>query len=94
LAQPNGCQVFFRTPGAQYVGSVKNLSTHGAGIVLDRYLASGTEITAQLTNGCKLFSIDLEMRVVHTSTLPTGSFLVGCEFAVPLSHLTVQALVR
>src|SRR5207248_2839289 len=90
----DGTQVLMRTPDAEHVGIVRNLSTHGIGLVLDTWVYPGTEIVAQLTNSCRLFCCDLEMRVVHCTPQPSGSYLVGCEFNAPLPHETVRALVR
>jgi hypothetical protein len=94
LAQQPGCQVSLHARDVEYIGVVRNLSTHGIGILLEAWLAPGTETSAQLTNACKLFTCDLQMRVIHATSQPDGSCLLGCEFAAPLPHDTVQALVR
>jgi hypothetical protein len=90
----NPSHVVLRTPHAQYFGVVSNLSTHGAGLVVDTQFLPGTELITQLTNSCKLFSCDLDMRVIHCSEQPNGMYMIGCEFTEPLPHETVRALVR
>ena len=93
-AEVDGCRIFLRTGEKQLMGMVRNLSTHGAGVVLPQELEAGTEFMAKLTNGCQLFSIDIKMRVIHCTALAGSSYVIGCEFAAALDHDVVLALVR
>jgi hypothetical protein len=70
------------------------VSTHSIGLALGQKIQPGTVVVTQLINSCRLFSCDLEMRVVQCIAQPNGNFLIACEFTTPLSHETVRALIR
>jgi hypothetical protein len=93
LSAQDACEALLRTVDSQHLGVLVNLSTHGAGILLPAELPPGTSVIARLTNASKLFSCDLELRVIHSTRESSGHFLTGCEFAAALSHETVRALV-
>jgi hypothetical protein len=87
-------QVLLRTPTTQYFGSIFQVSTHTVGLVLGQNIQPGTVVVTQLTNSCRLFCCDLEMRVVQCVAQANDRFLIACEFTSPLPHETVRALLR
>jgi hypothetical protein len=64
---------------------VVNLSTGGIGLLLDRSLAQDSQLLIQMEPGGKALQPPREARVAHSLKQGEGEWLVGCEFAHPLS---------
>src|SRR5437016_3440982 len=72
-------------PNEMRRGWVLDLSTRGAGVLMTQALSTETLIVLHLksTNGERRY--ELPGRIVHATTQPNGDWLVGCEFADPLT---------
>ena len=71
---------------------VRNVSRTGIGLVLDRCWQVGAAMIVELPveEGVR----SARGRVVHATTLPGGTFLMGCTFDAPLTDAEVQVLAR
>jgi hypothetical protein len=71
---------------------VRNVSRTGIGLVLDRHWPPGTALIFELPveDGVR----SARGRVIHATSQPGGTFLVGCTFDLPLSDVELQALAR
>jgi hypothetical protein len=74
-------------------GWVLDLSARGAGMLLPKALPADTLILVQVKSNDGQRSYSLPGRVVHATTQPTGDWLVGCEFAEPLTSDDLEALL-
>jgi hypothetical protein len=71
---------------------VRNVSRSGIGLVVDRHWPPSTALLLELPGeeGVRV----ARARVVHATSLPGGTFLVGCTFDAPLSDADLQTLTR
>ncbi len=76
------------------VGSAEDLSASGIGLILDRTVAVGTEVTLRLWNTVSLHGCLRPAQVVHTSPRREGGYLIGCQFDHPIGREHVIALTR
>ena len=74
-------------------GWVLNLSIKGAGVLLPRPLNAGTYFVLHVKNTAGDRYYELPGSVVHATTQGTGDWLIGCEFADPLSADDLEALL-
>jgi hypothetical protein len=74
-------------------GWVLNLSLHGAGLLLAQPLEAETLFVLHLKSSGGDRWYELPGRVVHAATQVSGDWLVGCEFADPLSADDLDALL-
>lgn len=72
---------------------VRDISASGIGLVLERQVAIGSDVLAELTNASKLLCCMRMMRVVHVRQMVDGRFAVGCRFAAPLDYDLIFALL-
>lgn len=94
VEEPTSWRVLLHTDTESVLAKVKNLSTHGIGLVVDRPLDPGSTMEAELTNSCQLFTSRQTIRVIHSTQQDEQSYLVGCEFSAPLDYDQVRALAR
>jgi hypothetical protein len=74
-------------------GWLLDLSTRGVGMLLPEPLSPETLVVVQLKSNDGQRSYALPARVIHATTQPTGDWLVGCEFADPLTADDLDALL-
>jgi hypothetical protein len=66
-------------------GFLKDLSTHGAGLLITQELRVGTVVFVQL-RGLRRGSTRTQLaRVVHSTQHGSGRWLIGCRWTCPLS---------
>jgi hypothetical protein len=72
---------------------VRNVSRTGIDLILDRHWPPGTALILELLaeEGAVRSA---RSRVVHATSQPGGTFLVGCTFDMPLSDVELQALAK
>jgi hypothetical protein len=83
----------FLEPG--WLGTVRNISRGGVGLLLKHRFQRGTELTIELWNGMGELLRTVRVRVVHaTAVLADGidCWLLGCAFDQPLSDEEFQSL--
>jgi hypothetical protein len=86
-------QVSTLQPCATQRGWILDLSKQGAGLLLTQPLTAGTLIVLHLksTGGDRRY--ELPGRIVHATTQVAGDWLIGCEFADPLTPDDLEALL-
>jgi hypothetical protein len=72
---------------------VLNLSTRGTGLLLAQPLSVETLLVLHLKSTAGDRRYELPGRVVHATVQISGDWLVGCEFADPLSADDLEALL-
>jgi hypothetical protein len=72
---------------------VRDVSPGGAGLLLDRGLAPGTDIVLDLRGPSTRVSFALSARVAHATPQPGGSWLTGCTFQRPPPPLLLSLLL-
>src|SRR5437773_3726645 len=71
---------------------VRNVSRTGIGLVVDRPWQQGLALILELPAEDGVRSA--RARIVHSTSQPGGTFLVGCVFDTQLTDAEVQALAR
>ncbi len=71
---------------------VRNVSRSGIGLVVDRHWQPGTALILELPAEEGVRSV--RARVVHSTSQPGGTFLVGCTLDNMLTDAEVEALAR
>lgn len=66
-------------------GLVWNISTHGVSMLLHQRPEPGAALTAELRNANGTATLAVGLRVAHVSLLGTGDYMMGCQFARPLT---------
>lgn len=80
--QPVGAQKSDYT----WAGKVRDISTHGIGLLLRRRFERGAILSIDVQGAGDLPSRTLLARVVHAQPQPQGYWVVGCALATPLSE--------
>ncbi|MBI1913760.1 MAG: PilZ domain-containing protein [Planctomycetes bacterium] len=71
---------------------IRNVSRTGIGLIVDRNWHQGLVLILELPAEDGVRSA--RARIVHSTSQPGGTFLVGCVFDNPLTDAEVQALAR
>jgi len=85
----------FASPVLEDFGPVKikNISTHGVGMIVPQALAAGMLLAVKLVNPAKNFCKTVLVRVVHTTPQSGGMCLVGGDLDTPLTYEELCILV-
>src|SRR5262249_35849372 len=79
--------------GTEFIpATVRNLSSTGIGLVLDRPLHSLQTITVAISNQAGTFSFQVPVRVVYHIEQPDGRFILGGLFSRELTDEEVRGL--
>jgi PilZ domain len=73
---------------------ILNLSLSGVGLLLGRQLAPGLEVVVHLTSGAGDKMFEIAARVRHATRQPDNEWVLGCEFAIPLTDEQMEALLQ
>jgi hypothetical protein len=76
-----------------WMGSVRDISGNGIGIVLQQRFEPDTYLTLELENAARTFSHTIHVRVIRATPCP-GGWLLGCAFATDMSDAEVRSLLR
>jgi len=94
---PVGAQVTcsFASPVLEDFGPVKikNISSHGVGLISPQFMDPGILLAIKLVNLAKNFSKMALVRVVHVTPQPGGTFLIGGNLDTPLTYDELSILV-
>jgi hypothetical protein len=71
---------------------IRNVSRTGIGLIVDRHWQPGIAVILELPAEEGVRSA--RARIVHSTSQPGGTFLVGCTFEKELTDAEVQALAR
>lgn len=71
---------------------VRDISLNGVGLILSRKVEVGTVLVVGIANESKGLAKTMIVRVIHATPIP-GGFLVGGEFATPLTYAEFTSLV-
>lgn len=87
------CQ--FVAPVGQELGParIKNVSSDGIAVLLNRRVEPGATLAVTVTIQGKTFNRTLLVKVAHVTPQAGGSFLVGGSFSPPLTYEELTALV-
>jgi hypothetical protein len=72
---------------------IHDISVNGLGLLMNRPLDPGECFFADLTNPSAQFLQMRSLRVVHATRLPSGQWLIGSSFLMPLREHELQALL-
>jgi hypothetical protein len=72
---------------------VQNLSVSGIGFLLSRPLTPNAHIVVILRTADGKQTLNLDARVVHSTLLPSGEYMVGCEFHTRLTEDDLDRLL-
>src|SRR5262245_10697932 len=88
FAVNNNVACAFASPVLEDFGPVriKDVSTHGLGLIAPEALAVGMVLVVKLVNPAKKFSKTVLMRVVHVMPQPGGTCVVGGTLETPLTY--------
>ena len=91
---PGSCQPLGqrRDDNLWWSAQVRDLSAGGIGLVVSRRFEVGTILSVELPSTTQGPSVSVLARVVRCAALADGRWLIGCEFASPLSEDDVRAL--
>src|SRR5690242_13571049 len=94
LSVTKDTQCALASPLTEDLGAVriKNVSTHGIGLIIGQRLEIGTLLSVTLVNNAKSFARSYLVQVAHV-TAQGGSFLVGGTFTTPLTYEELTTLV-
>jgi hypothetical protein len=67
-------------------GLVWNISLGGVSMLYHDRIDRGATITGVLATANDGFALPVTLRVAHVAPLQTGDYLIGGQFAAPLSH--------
>lgn len=71
---------------------VRDISLNGVGLVLSRKVEVGSTLVVGIANEERGLAKTMMVRVTHATPIP-GGFLVGGEFATPLTYQEFTSLV-
>jgi hypothetical protein len=89
------CRPSGRSLEPSWLGTVRDISAGGVGLLLRHCFHPGTALTVELREGTGRLVRTVQVRVVHATALQVeGShrWLLGCAFDRPLSDEELQAL--
>jgi hypothetical protein len=72
---------------------IHDISLSGIGIILDRRFEKGAGLAIQIPETDHSSGEILLAKVVHTTALPEKKWLLGCSFAIAISHDQIRRLV-
>ena len=91
--QETPCHLLALTDNERWPARVQDLSTGGAGLVLEQRIDIGRFVLVELVSASGLFSRLLLTRVVHLSENPIGGFILGGEFISELPDTELRFLL-
>jgi hypothetical protein len=74
-----------------WFAKVRDLSTHGIGLILERHFDPGTLLTIALYSESAEVSCTVEATVAHISEQAPREWVVGCAFTTPISEDDLRA---
>jgi hypothetical protein len=84
------CKPLVSRDGSSWLAQIRDISTLGIGLVLQRRFERGTLLVMDLENPARNISRNVVARVVHTTALPLGQWLLGCVFTKELDADDLQ----
>jgi hypothetical protein len=94
-ARPDTACRLIPLAGARWLPALLlNLSTGGAGLLVDKYFEPGAELAVLLDRRSGTFSYLLRARVVHVREASPGRYVLGAAFPKRLSVEELQAVLH
>jgi hypothetical protein len=87
------CRVGGEALPEEFRAIVRDLSTSGIGLLVNRPVKSGEVLVLSLETVDRHPGRPLPARVMHCSAVSEGNWLVGCQFVRKLSETELQALL-
>ena len=75
-------------------GEALDISTDGICLVLSCRFPSGTQIAIEPVGKADVIGKSIHAKIVHSKKGSDGKWILGCEFAQPLSAAELQGLVN
>ena len=82
-----------RKDGTWRPAKARDISTKGLGLILDTQVQGGAILAIKLEGSCQRLNRPLLVRVMRRDELSSGSWQIGCTFAIPLGESELHALV-
>lgn len=89
----NSCRPITARRGEAWAATVRDLSTGGVGIVVNRRFEPGTLLSVELQDAEQTVNRILLVRVVRVSADENGRWLLGCAFTSKLTDGELLALM-
>jgi hypothetical protein len=88
----------YQTTGAKtddfwWSARLRDISTSGLSLLANRSFVSGTILVIEPTKTADAMTRGLEARVVHVRQLPSGGYVLGCEFVNTLTEQEMNSLL-
>jgi hypothetical protein len=88
----------YQTTGAKtddfwWSARLRDISTSGLSLLANRSFVSGTILVIEPTKTADAMTRGLEARVVHVRQLPSGGYVLGCEFVHTLTDEELNSLL-
>jgi serine/threonine protein kinase len=77
-----------------WTGTIRNISRAGAALLSSEYCARGTVLEVRMGDDKDPCARPLLVRVVRTSKVPSGGWLLGCTIASSVSDEDLKAIAR
>jgi hypothetical protein len=90
---PSICRIVSEGQEEGLRASIRNLSASGIGLFVNHALKPGNVLILNLQTGDQRLARPLPVRVMHSSPLEQGKWLVGCLFVRRLSEPELQLLL-
>jgi len=87
------CQEVKDTVEEQWPARIKDISTTGIAVIVNRSFRPGTQLGIELQSEDESIRYTLMTQIVRTDEQGSDFWLLGCEFARPLSEDEVQRLL-
>jgi len=93
FSSTNPCRPIASPQKESWSASVRDLSTGGIGLIVNRRFEMGTLLTVDLYDATQTSSRSLLVRVVRVSQEPNNSWMLGCAFTSRMSESELLGLM-
>lgn len=87
------CRLIAAVEGDSWPGRVRNISAGGVSLVLSQPVESGTLLAVELRSTIRNFSRLVQVRVVYCIEHPSGDYILGGAFVLPLTDDELKAFL-
>ncbi len=93
VSSGTGCDIALQVLDDIGTVRVRDVSTIGIGLLVDRAIEPGTVLVLALRNQAQSFSKTTIIEVCHSTPLDNGSYVLGGEFLIPLTYDEMRAMI-
>ncbi len=89
----SSCRPVINAVNRRWPAKVRNVSSGGMCVALDRRFEVGSLLTIDVQNAVGASCLSCVVKVIHVTREDCGNWLLGCSFRSPLSEDEVQELL-